>query len=106
MLFDDLNRGLLGPPDDSNIIILNDSDEEEEDTTNAEVAPSSATNSPTPTVFVADADYAPDRVPDDSNDGHAPNRVHDDSSDDGNEAGEPYAATSKGVCVGGVRRRV
>jgi hypothetical protein len=79
-LFGNLNRDLLGPPDDDNVIILSDSDEEEEvceeDAADAKAVPSSAGNSPTPTVSTTDADDAPDGVPDDSNDG-------------GDEAGKP-----------------
>jgi hypothetical protein len=69
-LFDDLNRGLLGPPTDNNIIILSDFDEvREEDVVDAEAGLSSVVNSPTPTISATDDTNAPDRVPDDSNDG-------------------------------------
>jgi hypothetical protein len=87
-LFGDLNCGLLGPPNDGNVIILGDSDEEEEevcedDCTDADVAPSSVVNFPTPIAFAA--------ADDDLSDG-----VQDDSSGCGDEADTPYATTPKG----------
>jgi hypothetical protein len=72
-LFDDLNRGVLGPPDDNNIIILNGSYEEEEVceeiTVDAKSTPPSDVNSPAPFVSVANADDAPTKVQDDNSDG-------------------------------------
>jgi hypothetical protein len=72
-LFDDLNRGVLRPPDNSNIIILSDSNEDkevcEEDTADVEAAPPSVVNSPTPTVSATDADDAFEGMQDDNSDG-------------------------------------
>jgi hypothetical protein len=59
-LFNDLNRGLLGPLGDGNIIVLSDSNEEEEAceeaATGADAAPPSVVKSPAPTASTADAD--------------------------------------------------
>jgi hypothetical protein len=59
-LFNDLNRGLLGPLGDGNIIVLSDSNEEEEAceeaATAADAAPPSVVKSPAPTASTADAD--------------------------------------------------
>jgi hypothetical protein len=63
-LFDDINCDILGPPGDDKIMVLSDSDDEEEevreeDVIDAEVVPSSATRSPSPTASATDADDAP-----------------------------------------------
>jgi hypothetical protein len=77
-LFNDLNHGLLRPPDDGNVIILSDSEEEEEeeeedvredDHTYADIAPSSTMNSLTPTFSAAADDDAFDGVQDGSSGG-------------------------------------
>jgi hypothetical protein len=75
-LFNDLNHGLLRPPDDGNVIILSDSEEEEEeedvredDHTYVDIAPSSTMNSSTPTFSGADDDDAFDGVQDGSSGG-------------------------------------
>jgi hypothetical protein len=86
--FGGLNRELLGPPGDGNFIVLSDSDEEEE-VCEEDATPPSAGDSPTPTVSAADADDAPEGVPDDSNDGRTPDLAQGDSSDSGDEAGLP-----------------
>jgi hypothetical protein len=85
-LFDDLNHDVHGPPGDGEVIILGDSDEEEEevceeDATNAEVAPSSAVKSPTPTASFEDAN--------DADKGRSPDRVIGNSSGDGDKAALP-----------------
>jgi hypothetical protein len=82
-LFDDLNRGVLGPPDDGKVIILSDSDEEKEevhkeDTIDAKAAPSSTMKSPTPTASADDIDK-----------GRSPDRATGYSSSGGDEAGSP-----------------
>jgi hypothetical protein len=78
-LFDDLNRGLLGP--------LGDEEEEvrEEDTVDAEATPPSIVNSPAPTVSAIDADDVFEEK-------------QDDNSDGGDEVGNPYVVAPKGVC--------
>jgi hypothetical protein len=77
-LFDDLNRGLLGP--------LGDEEEEvREDTVDAEATPPSIVNSLTPTVSAIDADDVFEEK-------------QDDNSDGGDEAGNPYVVAPKGVC--------
>jgi hypothetical protein len=84
-LFGDLNHDVLGPPGDGKVIILGDSDEEEEvceeDATNAEVAPSSAVKSPTPTASFKDAN--------DADKGRSPDRVIGNSSSGGDKAALP-----------------
>jgi hypothetical protein len=92
-LFDDLNHGLLGPPDDGNAIILSDSNKEEEvcedDTADIKAAPPSVVNSLAPTVSAANADNAPDGVQDDSNGGRTSDRVQGDSCDGRDNASFP-----------------
>jgi hypothetical protein len=74
-LFDDLNCGLMGPPNDGSVIIINDSEEEEEvcedDRVDAEVVPSFVRNSSAPFASVSANDDAPNGVQDDSSDGGA-----------------------------------
>jgi hypothetical protein len=59
-LFDDLNRGLLRPPDDGNISIISDSEEEEvheDDRADVNTAPSSLWVSPAPPASTDDDDH-------------------------------------------------
>jgi hypothetical protein len=84
-LFNDLNHGLLGPPNNDNIIVVSDSNEEEQvcedDRTDAEAVPSSAGDSRTPTTSATDGDDAPDGVQNDSNGSSTPDRVQGGSRD-------------------------
>jgi hypothetical protein len=57
-----------------------------DDVVDAEAASSSAVKSPAPTASAADADDAPEGVPDDSNDGQTPDQAQGCSNSGGDEA--------------------
>jgi hypothetical protein len=64
-LFDDLNHGLLGPPNDGNIIIISDSAKEEvheDDCDDAGDTSFSPRNSPIPSTSAAADDDEPNEV--------------------------------------------
>jgi hypothetical protein len=93
ILFGDLNRGLLGPPDNCKVIIISDSDEEEEeheeDVVDADAAPPFAKKSPAPTASIADTDDTTKGTSNDCNDSRSPDRAIGDSSSGGDEASSP-----------------
>jgi hypothetical protein len=92
ILFGDLNRGLLRPPDNCKVIIISDSDEEEEheeDVVDADAAPPFAKKSPAPTASTADTDDTTKGTSNDCNDSRSPDRAIGDSSSGGDEASSP-----------------
>jgi hypothetical protein len=92
-LFNNLNSNVLVLPGDSKVIMLSDSDEEEEarekTAAGADVAPSTAVKSPTPTTSSVNADEDPKGTQDDNSDGLAPDREIGNSNIGGDEVGLP-----------------
>jgi hypothetical protein len=110
-LYDELNRGFLGPPGDGKIIILGDSDEEKEEAreemssgtkdvaTSAAANPASTASTSdavasigkplTPAASPTDATEDPGAAPNDSSDGLPPGPKMGEGSRGRDEAGMP-----------------
>jgi hypothetical protein len=91
MLYGELNRAVLGPPDDGKIIILNDSDEEEvhdEMSTDIEDAVASVAVNPA-SAASADTDDAPAGAKNENSDDQAPGQEAGGDNGSGCDTDEP-----------------